>query len=150
MKIKISLALVVIIAAIAFVGCAKNKKDITTPTTEQATLLDKMKVAYNNSRTYDNSLMQCLAASVIDSALMHQMDSCYHANDTIFMNCLTGMMNTPGGMMTSSGGMMGGSGGMMGNNSTPNVCTTNNAKFNQLMLQMDQLRHTHSNHHPHQ
>jgi hypothetical protein len=150
MKTKISLALVVIIAAIAFVGCAKSKKDNTSPTAEQTTFFDKMKVAYNNSKTYDNSLIQCLAASVIDSALMHQTDSCYHANDTVFMNCHSGMMNTTGGMMAGTTGMMGNSGGMMGNSSNPNVCTTNNAEFNQLMLDMDHLRQTHANHHPHQ
>jgi hypothetical protein len=150
MKTKISLAIVVIIAAIAFVSCAKTKKDNTTPTAEQATLLEKMNVAYSNSKTYDNSLIQCLAASVIDSALMHQMDSCYHANDNVFMNCHNSMMSTTGGMMSGTGGMMGGTGGMMGNDPAHNTCTTNNPEFNQLMLNMEQLRQTHAYHHPHQ
>ena len=141
------------IATTAFISCKKSADNSLTP--DQQALLGKMKVAYSTAKTYDDSLIACSNLAVPDSMLMHHMDSCYHVNDTIFMNCHTSMMNTTGGMMTdgggmmnSGGGMMGGNGGMMGSEAGHTMCTTNNVDFNQVMNEMNQLRTTHITYHP--
>jgi hypothetical protein len=154
MKTKIFLIIGVLIATVALISCSKSKDNSLT--SEQQVLLGKLKVAYSTAKAFDDSLITCTTSAVHDSILIHHYDTCYHRNDTIFMNCHTNMMNTTGGMMSGngsmtnmSGGMMGGNGGMMGNNNNNHtMCNSNNADFNLVMNEMNQLRATHIKYHP--
>jgi hypothetical protein len=115
----------VMISAIALIA-SSCKKESVNPTPDPATVaaIDGMRTAYNNAKTYNDSLNYWYNMdSVHYVGMMNHCDSLYHfCNSTMMSNY--NMMNSNGGMMggsSTNGGMMGGSstnGGMMGGNTT--------------------------------
>ena len=83
-----------ILATVAFLSCSKSKKESIT--TEQQTLLDKMKVDYRKAKTADDSLISFSTMAIHDTLMMNFYDSCYHAADLEFTNCHTEIMNSDG------------------------------------------------------
>lgn len=137
MKTNYFLIIAAIIATASFFGCSKSNNEAFTP--EQQAILGKMKVAFSNAKTFDDSLINCSTSANSDKLLINHFDSCYHINDSAFTHCHSYMMNTNNGMMGSNGGMMG---------NDHSMCTTQNDEFNQVMMQMSQLRENHTKHHP--
>lgn len=141
------LFVVAIAATVTIISCAKSKNEKLS--SEQQVLLGKMNVAYNNAKVYNDSLMNYSATNNPRTLLIHQYDSCYHVNDSMFNHCHTSMMNTDEGMMGGNGGMMGsGNSGMMGGSGSNEMCNTQNDELNQVMIQMSQLREIHTKYHP--
>lgn len=128
------------------------KKEPLTNTSDPATVtaIQGMRTAYNNAKTYNDSLNYWYN---LDSThyvgMMHYCDSLYHNCNTIMMNNYN-TMSSGGSMMnggSNNGGMMNGgtsNGGMMGANNTTLNCTING---NNCTTMINSL-HQHHIHHP--
>lgn len=166
MKTKSIIKTIIMSSAIALFMTSCKKEPLTNSTTDPATVaaIEGMRTAYNNAKTYNDSLNYWYNMdSTHYIGMMHYCDSLYHNCNTIMMNNYNTMNsggammngNTPsGGMMnggtsnnTSNGGMMSGgtnNGSMMNGNNTTMNCTINGYSCATMINSL----HQHHIHHP--